>query len=327
MFQPRKCISKYRLRNGGHLSRGRWVKWHKWKSVYFQRLICLTKCSYHLGLVRRICDSELVNIGSGNVLTPIHYLNQCWIIVNGTIRNKRKWNLNQNIKLHSIIVFLQIMSINVVAYNRAVAQDRCSLNLTINSRRPNCPGQEEIALWHQDFQSRVVRKATWKGPNFLTFSMNLGFICDEGCLYLKEGNIHSVLICDEGCLHLKEAAWIQCSYVIEGCLHLKEGTIIQCSYVMECCLRLKEGNINSVLIYGEDCLHLKGGGLNSVLICDEGCLHLKEATQIQCSYVMGLPSFKGGKHLCSAHQCWRLPSFKWGKHKSSAHIWWRLPSF
>ena len=27
---------------------------------------------------------------------PSHYLNQCWIIVNWTLRNKLQWNLNQN---------------------------------------------------------------------------------------------------------------------------------------------------------------------------------------------------------------------------------------
>ena len=27
---------------------------------------------------------------------PSHYLNQCWLIVNWTLMNKRQWNLNQN---------------------------------------------------------------------------------------------------------------------------------------------------------------------------------------------------------------------------------------
>ena len=30
---------------------------------------------------------------------PSHYLNQCWVIVNWTHRNKLQWNLNQNTKL------------------------------------------------------------------------------------------------------------------------------------------------------------------------------------------------------------------------------------
>ena len=30
---------------------------------------------------------------------PSHYLNQCWVIVNWTLRNKFQWNINQNTKL------------------------------------------------------------------------------------------------------------------------------------------------------------------------------------------------------------------------------------
>ena len=30
---------------------------------------------------------------------PGHYLNKCWVIVNWTLRNKLKWNFNQNTKL------------------------------------------------------------------------------------------------------------------------------------------------------------------------------------------------------------------------------------
>ena len=41
-----------------------------------------------------------VNIGSGNVFffssAPSHYLNQRWFIVNWTLGNKFKWNLNRN---------------------------------------------------------------------------------------------------------------------------------------------------------------------------------------------------------------------------------------
>ena len=44
-----------------------------------------------------------VSIGSDNGLSPFsapsHCLNQCWIIVNWTLRNKLQWNLNQNTKL------------------------------------------------------------------------------------------------------------------------------------------------------------------------------------------------------------------------------------
>ena len=46
---------------------------------------------------------ELDSTGSGNGVLPIrqtsHYRNQCWLIVNWTLRNKLQWNLNQNTKL------------------------------------------------------------------------------------------------------------------------------------------------------------------------------------------------------------------------------------
>ena len=47
-----------------------------------------------------ICVGTNINIGSDNGLSPgtwsapSHYLNQCWNIVNWTLRNKLQWNLN-----------------------------------------------------------------------------------------------------------------------------------------------------------------------------------------------------------------------------------------
>ena len=52
----------------------------------------------------RICASmNRVNIGPDNALSPIRrqaiIWNQCWIIVNWTLRNKLQWNFNRHIKL------------------------------------------------------------------------------------------------------------------------------------------------------------------------------------------------------------------------------------
>ena len=47
------------------------------------------------------CDLSFVNwvsISSCNGLVPSHFLNQHWLIVKWTVRNKPKWNLNQNTK-------------------------------------------------------------------------------------------------------------------------------------------------------------------------------------------------------------------------------------
>ena len=38
---------------------------------------------------------------------PSHYLNQCWIIVNWTLRNKLQWNVDQNIKLFILKMHLK----------------------------------------------------------------------------------------------------------------------------------------------------------------------------------------------------------------------------
>ena len=50
----------------------------------------------YLGRVTHICFSKLTTIGSDNGLLPSYYMNQCWKIVNWTLRNKLQWNLNQN---------------------------------------------------------------------------------------------------------------------------------------------------------------------------------------------------------------------------------------
>ena len=46
-----------------------------------------------------ICVSQFSHHWFRNGLLPSHYLNQCWVIVNWTIRNKLQRNFNQNEKL------------------------------------------------------------------------------------------------------------------------------------------------------------------------------------------------------------------------------------
>ena len=54
----------------------------------------------HWGRVTHICVSNLTIIVSDKRLSawsaPSHYLNQCWNIVNWTLRNKLQWNFNWN---------------------------------------------------------------------------------------------------------------------------------------------------------------------------------------------------------------------------------------
>ena len=43
------------------------------------------------------CVGKLTIIGSNNAwMAPSHYLNQCWNIVNWTLRNNLQWNFNRN---------------------------------------------------------------------------------------------------------------------------------------------------------------------------------------------------------------------------------------
>ena len=57
----------------------------------------------HLSLVPHICVNELGQHQFRKWLVaypaPSHYLNQCWVIDNWTLRNKPQWNSNQNTTL------------------------------------------------------------------------------------------------------------------------------------------------------------------------------------------------------------------------------------
>ena len=55
----------------------------------------------HWGRKTHICVTKLTSIGSDNGLppswtAPSHYLNQCWNIVNWSLRNKLQWKFNRN---------------------------------------------------------------------------------------------------------------------------------------------------------------------------------------------------------------------------------------
>ena len=59
---------------------------------------CALSCSLltHWCWMTHICISKIIIIGSDNGLSPSHYLNQCWNIVNWNIGNKLQWNCNRN---------------------------------------------------------------------------------------------------------------------------------------------------------------------------------------------------------------------------------------
>ena len=74
-------------------------EWRKAKKNTATRRAChRTSLFTHWGRVTHICVGKQTIIGSYNGLSPVrrHYLNQCWNIVNWTLRNKLQWNNNRN---------------------------------------------------------------------------------------------------------------------------------------------------------------------------------------------------------------------------------------
>ena len=69
------------------------VLWHSPESNSKRSVHELNSCvvRLHIWNYNHICQ--------GAYLAPSHYLNQCWVIVNWSLRNKLQWNLNWNTKL------------------------------------------------------------------------------------------------------------------------------------------------------------------------------------------------------------------------------------
>ena len=69
------------------------------KLAYYQAALDINELT-HLPLVPYICVGELghhwFRLWLAACLAPSHYLNQRWLIVNWTLRNKPQWNSNRN---------------------------------------------------------------------------------------------------------------------------------------------------------------------------------------------------------------------------------------
>ena len=81
----------------------------------------------HWGRVTHICVSRLTITGSDNGLSPgrrqlSHYLNQCWNIVNWTLRNKLQWQFNRNA--------------NILIHENAIERVVCKMASILS--RPQC---------------------------------------------------------------------------------------------------------------------------------------------------------------------------------------------
>ena len=80
--------------------------------IYYSILI-------HWGRVTHICGSKLTTTGSDNGLSPSRYLNQCWNIVNWTLKNKLQWNLNRK-----FIYFHEENAFTIVVWKMAAILSR-----------------------------------------------------------------------------------------------------------------------------------------------------------------------------------------------------------
>ena len=87
-FYSWKCIWKCRLKWQPFCPRGGWVK---------------SAPLTHLSVVPHICVNELDQHFFRQWLVawsvPSHYLDQCWLLVNWSLRNKLQWNSNPNTEL------------------------------------------------------------------------------------------------------------------------------------------------------------------------------------------------------------------------------------
>ena len=53
----------------------------------------------HLSYGNRRTETLLVKIMACHILAPSQYLNQCWLVVNLTLRNQFQWNSNKNMNI------------------------------------------------------------------------------------------------------------------------------------------------------------------------------------------------------------------------------------
>ena len=124
----------------------------------------------HWGRVMHICVGNLTIIGSDNGLrlpTPSHYQNQCWIIVNWTLRNKLQWNLNRNSN-----IFIQEN-----AFESVVCETAAILS------RPQCVNYSMNCFYEV---SDIFRTKTKIIIFHIPFSMTTLRLRQNGCHFAKD---------------------------------------------------------------------------------------------------------------------------------------------
>ena len=122
----------------------------------------------HWGRVTRICVSKITIIGPDNGLLPSHYLNQCWNIVDWTLGNKLKWNLNQNSN-----IFIQANAFENVIW-KMVAYLCCPQCVKHRNGIERCSNAnfsslvaQKVSLWYLVVLLMITQLAPWQLFNSL----------------------------------------------------------------------------------------------------------------------------------------------------------------
>ena len=82
---------------------------------------------------------------------PNHYLNQCWVFVSCTLRNKLQWNFNQNTKPLND----EYASQNIVCEMAAILSSPGGGELNVGSFSRTHVGSEPARLWHRQTANPV----------------------------------------------------------------------------------------------------------------------------------------------------------------------------
>ena len=138
----------------------------------------------HWGRVTHICVSNLTITGSGNGLSPSHYLNQCWNIINWTFRNKLQWKFNQNsnifiqenafesvvCEMAAMLSWPQSVKKNIVppTTDTPVMEHFTPSGTSLKVPNHNIPG----VLWRWD-DLLTVLCPKWKSETYQTFNIEL----------------------------------------------------------------------------------------------------------------------------------------------------------
>ena len=121
----------------------------------------------HWGRVIHICVGNLAIIGSDNGLSPGHYLNQWWNIVNWTLKNKHQWDFNRN-----SYIFIQENAFENVVWKMAAILSRPQWVNGLRANKPVSPSIELICShiqhlkWVIGKQAHLITCIGSKAPGF-----------------------------------------------------------------------------------------------------------------------------------------------------------------